>query len=236
MNRSRAQTRWLRRAKYAALVTAILALTLLLDQTVWELLATDDKRALERRDWYQALRQVGYLPAWLVIAAGFMLADRARPPTPEGLWVAPTRPARPWHHRGGLIALSSTLSGLAAEVAKMVLSRERPSPVTGTIDYHTLFSGFAQGPAFEHGLGGPSSHAATAWGGVLMVGFLIPASRWAFFPIAAGCALTRLMAGAHALSGVAAGTLIAVGIAGWLWRTGRGPRRGPADGITGPVV
>lgn len=229
MNRGLARARWIPRLRAAALVIAALGVALLLDPLAWRLLRW---RAAEGEEWYQVLRQFGYLPTWLAIAACFALHDRrVGPPRPSGLAVEPSGPARLWHHRGGLLALSAVLSGLAAELGKMTLGRARPDPETGELVYRGLFSGFVE----TSNLGGPSSHAAVAWGGALMLGWLLPATRPVVWTLAAGCALTRLWAGAHAFSGVVAGSLVALAVAGWLWRTGRGPRRGPAGGLVRPV-
>ena len=229
MNRGLARARVVPRLRIAVAVVALLGVSLLLDRIAWRALLWRD---VEGEEWYQVLRQFGYLPTWFLIAVCFALNDRrSGPPGAIGLAIEPSRPPRPWHHRGGLITLSAVLSGLAAELGKMTLGRARPDPETGELVYRGLFSGFVE----TTNLGGPSSHAAVAWGGALMLGWLLPGVRPVVWVLAAGCALTRVWTGAHALSGVVAGSLVALAVAGWLWRTGRGPRRGPAGGLVRPV-
>lgn len=181
------------------------------------------------KDWVQVLRQMGYMPTWVMIAGLLLLHDRNTngPPGPGGL-VSPL-PPKPRHHRAGLVLLSALFSGVAANILKPLIGRLRPD---GEGIGH-----WAERPAFlwadggDVGLGLPSGHTSVAFGGCMMVALLWPAWRWPMIGLAAGCALTRLFAGAHLLSDTVMAAGMATAIAAWLHARGEGPRRGPAGGL-----
>ncbi len=172
--------------------------------------AIPDTDRWQREDWVQFFRAAGFLPTWLFIAAAFILADRVTN-TNNNLWVS--------GRRGIPLALAAALAGLAAEVAKIIVSRERPYIprgedilVTQTAQaaqeitrlgehvWHAPFS--ALWSDYNAGLGMPSSHAAVAFGGAFMLIRLCP-PLWPIPLIAAlGCAYTRIATGAHFLSDV----------------------------------
>lgn len=206
-----------RLAMYAALAAGAVAVSLL-DTPVYRVLHHPES---EVNDWYQALRQVGSILPWL--AAGGMLwaIDLDRRTRGRSLG------GNPWHHRGGLLMLAAVGSGVWAELLKLVLARERPLPPLGYHVYRVPLSGFLDGS----NLGLPSSHTAVAFGGAVMVGLMCRPLKWVMLGIAGGCALTRLLAGAHFLSDVYLGVITAALWATWLWRRGQGDRRGPAGGL-----
>ncbi|MEL6329064.1 MAG: phosphatase PAP2 family protein [Planctomycetota bacterium] len=208
---------------------ALVVLCLPFDAGLVRALAVEDKGPLEEKGWYQVLRQTGYLPTWLLLAFLIYLHDRARPPAPAGLHTPPAA-APPDHHRAGLVALSAALSGLAAEILKLVFMRSRPNLENdGAVTFSTPFTGFI--PGNGGGLGLPSSHTAVAFGGCVMLGLLLRPVRWPLVLLAAGCGLSRLLAGAHNLSDVVAGALVATWIATALYREGEGLRRAPGRGL-----
>jgi len=216
------ERRWVR---WLVVWGAAFVVALLLDRWVYGLL---HEPGLAEKDWVEALRQMGYLPTWLVIGLLIWLHDRrGGGPAPGGVAARP--PAKPGHHRAGLVVLSAVLTGAAANVLKPVIGRLRPDPEGVTAWAARPRVIFADGERI--GLGLPSGHTAVAFGGCVMIALLWPAWRWPMLALAAGCALTRLWAGAHALSDVVMAAGVASGIAWALYAAGEGPRRGPAGGL-----
>lgn len=177
------------------------------------------------KDWVQVLRQMGYLPTWILVGVLFWLVDRRGPPRAHGL-VSPA-PARPWHHRGGLVILSATTAGAIANVLKPLLGRLRPDDEGTTYFAHRLAVLWADGGGF----GLPSGHTSVAFGACGMIALLVPAWRIPMMGLAVGCALTRLLAGAHTLSDTVAGAWVGLAVAAWLFAWGEGKRRGIAGGL-----
>ena len=149
-------------------------------------------------DWGRALRVLGFLPLWWTAALALWLHDRAT----RGAW------------RAQLLAASPTLSGIAGEVLKLLLRRDRPSAHDG----HYVFRSFADRPFHSGGLSLPSSHAIVAFGAAFILARLFPRARWVFYAAAAGCALSRVAAGAHFLSDVTFAAIAAWTVAWLLWR------------------
>ncbi len=163
------------------LFLAGLAALTLADHTLWAWLKWDKQPS--SKDWYLMLRSAGYFPTWLLASAALVIGGSA-------LGVAH---ARGWWRLG----LSAGLAGLAAEILKLVVSRDRPS-ADGLHHYRGLFTGFADGS----NLGMPSSHAAVAFGAAFAARRLFPGTGWVLFPLAVGCGLTRLFMGDHFTSDV----------------------------------
>lgn len=192
----------------------------------------DRSAAIE--DWVQVLRQMGYLPTWVIVGMLLWLLDRSAKGrsgagTGSGAVESP-RPARPAHHRGGLVLVSAITGGIFANVLKPLIGRLRPDPMDGIARFaHRDFLFLAdQG---EIGFGLPSGHTTVAFSACGMVALLVPAWRWPMMILAIGCAYTRLMAGAHALSDTVAGAWLGLAVAAWLFAWGEGARRGPANGL-----
>lgn len=105
--------------------------------------------------------------------------------------------------------LSAAISGISAEVLKLVVARERPA-VLGDIQpgwYHFrgIFCGFIDG---AKNLGFPSSHAAVAFGGCLMFAYFVRDVRWWMVLLAIGCGVTRMLTGAHFASDIYGAAII----------------------------
>ncbi|MGQ0628533.1 MAG: phosphatase PAP2 family protein, partial [Phycisphaerales bacterium] len=181
-------------AMLAALILLV-ALAHALDGAVWNWLKPADGAALERlerSDLYRLFRVVGYLPTWIVLAVAVALA-------------LPGQGDR--RLRAGLaVGLAAAGAGGLAEVAKLVIARERPG-LAGEYIYRGLFAGFRDGA----NLGMPSSHAAVAFGAAFGVAAALPRAAPIAMLCAAGCALTRLLSGAHFLSDCVGALLL-----GWL--------------------
>lgn len=166
--------RWL----VASLAAAVAAH--LLDEWAWRVLR--DARVYER-DWGRLLRILGFLPTWGIVALALWQGgdDRA-----QGA------------RRARLVLLAPLLGGLVAEVAKLLVRRLRPDPE----QFGYAFRSFADGPWSNRGMGLPSSHTLVAFAGAAALAMLFPRLRWLWYALAAGCALTRVMALGHFLSDV----------------------------------
>lgn len=179
-------TRWL-------LVSAVLiAAAHAADPLAWRVLRMPD---VYEKDWGRLLRSLGYLPTWGAIALAYWLERRGRP---GGGRVA------------GYLALSPTLGGAVAEVGKVLFRRLRPDDLT---------FGYTFRPYSDHfwsnkGMGLPSSHTLVAFAGAAALAQLFPRARWVFYALAAGCAVTRVMANAHFLSDVTVAACLGVAM-GW---------------------
>ncbi len=194
----------------------LVVVSTMLDWRLFHWLAQTDPEKLsdlKRRDWYQFLRAVGYLPTWAVLALAIALCDLGR---------------RSGIGRGLLVVIAPIASGALAELGKIIISRERPIrdgvvQNEGAYTWKGLFQGFVDGG----NLGMPSSHTAVAFGGAAMVGVLFPPARWLMLLLAGGCGLSRLLSGAHFASDVVVGACLGVIVAWALGRViGARPSRG----------
>lgn len=137
-------------------------------------------------DWGRLLRVMGSLVLWAPLCLAVWLQTRAR--------------------RSGLLLLAPVLAGGVAELLKLVIRRERPDLHAGAYVYRS----FAERPFDTHDLGFPSSHVMVAFAGAAVLARFYPRAAPVAYALAAGCALTRVLAQAHFASDVVAG-----GIAGW---------------------
>ncbi|MEX2281563.1 MAG: phosphatase PAP2 family protein [Gemmatimonadota bacterium] len=148
-------------------------------------------------DWGRLLRVLGYLPLWLVLAFALWLQE-----VPRG-W---RRPAA--------LAMSPVIAGIAGELLKLLLRRERPGAHEGLY----YFRPFSERTFSTSGLALPSSHAVVAFGAAAILSRLFPRAWIIWWALAWGCAFTRVAAGAHFLSDVIVSALVGW-LAGWLtWR------------------
>jgi membrane-associated phospholipid phosphatase len=162
-------------------------------------------------DFGKLLRIAGFLPTWFMGAVALGLYDRGREPAP---------PFGPWH-RAIALAVAPILGGLAGEVLKLLLRRERP----GLHDGAYVFRSFLDDPWSTRDLGLPSSHAIVAFSGAAMASYLFPRTAPVWLLWAVGCAATRVLAQAHFTSDVVlaaiAGILVARTLVVALVRRGR---------------
>ena len=179
------------RLRTGAIILGAFILLTALDIPLAHLFYSSATRQIENHDWYRALRILGFFPLWIVIGAIFILQDRSR-------------------HRGLAIIFAPLLAGALAELIKPIVARERPvghdtSLQPGFYHFRGLFDGFIH---HTNGLGFPSSHAAVAFGGTLMLAAFLPRARTLLIILAVGCGVTRMLTGAHFASDVFAGALL----------------------------
>jgi membrane-associated phospholipid phosphatase len=235
----------LRRLTFALLVLAVFLAFTSLDHWIWSIMLLPQRAVdvmidgdrvhatqsatewLRAKDWYQVLRQAGYLPTWFLIAAAMLLHDltqRLRTPIAQRpLLPTPEQPLE-WWRRGTLIALAPTLAGLIAEALRVVLRRSRPGE-DGLHHWGWPWSDY-------HGsFGLPSSHAAVAFAGALMLARFLPGTGPILLLWACGCALSRLLPGAHFASDTFLGAVVSFAAVRLLLRTIRpGPFRADLPG------
>jgi len=156
-------------------------------------------------DWGRFLRVMGFLPTWFAAALALGLMDRARG-------------GERWWLRGTLLALGPTLSGIAGELLKLVVRRERP-PAQGA-EY--IFRPWSDHPFATGGLGMPSSHTVVAFGAAATLARLFPEARVVWYVLAAGCGITRVLAHAHFLSDVVVAAALAIGVVALMWPSATG--------------
>ncbi len=191
-------TRDMTRAAGAAALAAIAtAAALAVDPWVWHYVQMPD---VYEKDWGRMFRVFGSLVLWVPLAIAVVLDRRRRGP-------AASRPA--W-----LLFWGPTVAGGVAELLKMVFRRERP----GLHDGASVFRAFSDHPFNTSALGMPSSHAMVAFGGASILARLFPGSAPVAYALAAGCALTRLLARAHFASDVVVGALAGWAVGAFLWK------------------
>jgi membrane-associated phospholipid phosphatase len=191
------------------LVIAVSAIVVahLLDGWMYRNFRVDD---IYGTDWGRMLRVVGFVPLWFVAAVALWLHE------------LPARTRRPL-----LLALSPALAGLAGEVFKLLLRRERP----GAHDGLYFFRPFDERTFSTSGLALPSSHAIVAFGGAAVLSKLFPRAWPVWWGLAWGCALSRVAAGAHFLSDVVLSAILGWSVAAALERALR-PRQSAGEAVT----
>lgn len=172
------------------------------DHWAWIHLARPD---VYDRDFGRMWRIFGYLPLWLIAALA--------------LW-AQTRDRR----TAWLLALVPTAAGAICALLQVVLRRERP----GLHDGHYYFRPFADRPFHGAEFGLPSSHAMVAFAAAWLLCRLYPRAWPIWVTMAAGCAVSRVLAQAHFLSDVTVGAIAAYFLVAVIWsRWGAAPRAEP---------
>jgi membrane-associated phospholipid phosphatase len=174
-----------------------LALSVVLDPWVWR---NASLAGIYERDWGRMLRVAGSLVFWVPLALA--------------VWLAMRRAALPRPGRAALLVWGPALAGGVAELLKLLVRRERP----GFADGAYVFRDFAERTWSTSGLGFPTSHGMVAFGGAAVLAGLFPGTAPVAYAIAAGCALTRVLAGAHFASDAVGGAIFGWAIGAFLWR------------------
>ena len=171
--------------RVALVCIAAIVVAHLLDGWAWVHLVDPE---VYEHDRGRLLRVIGYYPLWIAMGLALWLQARDR-------------------RRALLLGLVPGIGGLAAEVFKLLLRRERPGPHDG--EY--FFRSFAERPFSTSGLALPSSHALVAFSGAFILCKLYPRAWPVWVALGAGCALTRVQAHAHFLSDV-----VTAAVAAWM--------------------
>jgi len=194
-----------------AVIAGALLLAHAVDAFAWEQLR--DPRVNER-EWGRLFRSVGYVPTWIFGSAALWLSSRAAAgEAPSG---------RGW--RAVVLLLAPALAGGLAELMKILVRRQRP----GAESAEYLFRPYDVDFLSTRGLGLASSHTAVAFGAAAVLSRCFPATRPVWYLLATGCALTRVMAGAHYVSDTVAAAAIGWLTAEGMWRWGARRARGVA--------
>jgi len=189
---------WLR---FLAVAVLLVVAAHLVDRWAYERLVLENPYG---EDWGRMLRVQGFWPLWLLAAAALVLND----------WHRRVNGALyPAIMRGWLLIASATSAGIAGEILKLLLRRERPRAHAG--EY--VFRSFSERTFSTGGLALPSSHAIVAFGAACMLARLFPRAWPVWYLLAAGCGLTRVLDRAHFVSDVVVSALVAWAIAAWLW-------------------
>jgi membrane-associated phospholipid phosphatase len=179
---------------------ALLLITVCWDRAVYlHVRVADAARfaAMEKAGWYIALRSLGELYAWGALAVLLLLIDLGAPKSTE-------RMRNPFR-RAIFLILCPVFAGGVAEALKPIVGRFKPE----TTDGWFVFAGLRERLTAWSDLGMASSHAAVAFGAAFALSYIVPRGAPLFIAGAVGCAMTRLLAGAHFLSDVYVAILIA---------------------------
>jgi len=184
-----------------------------IDRWSFHLLLAAHPHRLGTRDWYGLFKSMGSPLIWLAIAAALWLHDlvsRGRRHPGESrttrLGLASVR--------AGLLLVTLLLAGVLGDFMKLVARRERPMLHDGI----HVFRSWAVDTFSTSDLGLPSSHAISAFAAAFMMSRFFPASAPVLLAMAAGCAASRLLVGAHFLSDVVLAAVLSYALTSWLWR------------------
>ncbi|MDR0867838.1 MAG: phosphatase PAP2 family protein [Planctomycetota bacterium] len=154
------------------------------------------------REWNVAdrslflIKNFGALSVWVAVAAGLVLYD----------WRRLKNGWRRVAGRGTQLLGGALFAGLAAEILKLLVRRERSQEWFAALPNYREWSG----AWWENNdLGMPSSHAATAFGAAIMLAKLFPAGAAWWYGLATACAVSRVVAQAHTPTEVYAGAVVA---------------------------
>lgn len=210
------QTKAARRQRWIITMIVIFVVLAVFDRAVVRTIFDPDE-PYTRGDFHDLLWQFGRLPIWILVG---LAAALARSISPGDLF----RDGRAALAKGLDVPLVCAVSGLAAEIVKRIVGRERPF-IPETIDPMTLsqvgearFKPFLSAFLDDHNLGFPSSHTAVAFAAAFYLMLRWPRVAPIAFLMAAGCAFQRIISSAHFLTDVFGGLVIAMLVALWLDR------------------
>jgi membrane-associated phospholipid phosphatase len=192
----------LRIAAFLLISATAMALAMRFDRTVFE--HVDNSQGVET--WlYFAMRKVGEISTWLIIAPLTMAV--------HWLWTS-RRSLLQSFERGLIIIWAPLLAGILGGVLKFVVRRERPDEHAGAYEFRP----WDESTWDSSGFGLPSGHASVAFGGAWILSMAYPRLAPVWFQAAMLCALSRLMTQAHFLSDVTAGALLGFASAWLVWK------------------
>lgn len=172
-------------------------------------------------DWARFLREMGWLPTWGVAALAMWLITQRRGGTAAATATASATAdatsaaavAGPSPRAALYLVLAPTVSGIACEVLKLLIRRERPELYGGEYG----FRAWSDHPFSTAGLASPSSHAMVSFAAATALARIFPRARWVWYSLAAGCAATRVIARAHFVSDVTLGALLGWSVGWGVW-------------------
>jgi membrane-associated phospholipid phosphatase len=176
---------------------------------------------------YDVFRTLGEFSTWLLIAALLASVD---------LKQLRSRPLGQRLMRARLLLLSGLCAGATTPLLKALVRRERPRDHDGEF----WFRPYADDLLSSSGFGMPSGDVALAFACLFMLWRLFPGAWRVLFLLGYGCALCRMLSGAHFLSDVLVGGVLGCACASVVWglhrrRATSGPagaqRSAPVSGI-----
>ncbi|GHT04465.1 hypothetical protein FACS1894139_06650 [Planctomycetales bacterium] len=142
------------------------------------------------------IKNFGALSVWVAVAAGLVLYD----------WQRLKNGWRRIVGRGTQLLGGALFAGLAAEILKLFIRRERSQEWFAALpNYREWVGAWWE----NNDLGMPSSHAATAFGAAIMLAKLFPAGAAWWYGLATACAVSRVVAQAHTPTEVYVGAVVA---------------------------
>ncbi len=137
----------------------------------------------------RVMKEAGYYFTWIIIAVALVLID-----FPKKI-----KHGYKFLRRGLFLLSSALLSGLIAEILKIIIRRERPEPLFFT---GGNFRDWVGSWWKSNDLGTPSSHAMVAFGAAWALCIMFPQARLVWIFIGVGCAVSRMAHQAHLLGDV----------------------------------
>lgn len=135
------------------------------------------------------LKETGYYFTWIIVGIAILLMDFSKREKGNYKYLK----------RSLFLVSSSLISGIIAEILKIVIRRERPQPLFFT---GGNFRGWDGAWWRSNDLGTPSSHAMVAFGAIWALCILFPQARIVWIFIGVGCAMSRMAHQAHLLGDV----------------------------------
>jgi len=137
------------------------------------------------------------------------------------------------------ILLAAAGSGLAANLLKLAIHRDRPWDIAAGVSHglETFGGLFSSLGGSSHAQSFPSAHAATAMGLAVALAGYYPRGRHVFYALAGATAVSRVIAPSHyvsdALAGLALGIVIGQAVV-WSTRLAPAADRSPATSPQAP--
>jgi len=186
---------------WGAVVAAGLAVGVLVDTPLYHAFdAFGEENDSELRDWNKLFWIAGFVPFWILVAAGIGLpaARRGARELARGAWT---------------LLFACAVSGAAAYVLKLLLRRLRPSRADGEYVFRPYTEDFLR----DSGLGLPSGHATLVFAAAFVMQRLFPEGRIVWYLLAVGCGLNRMVEGQHFFSDVWVGAWCGSMCAALVW-------------------
>lgn len=186
------RTAWL-----LAFVAVFTLVPMLADRWAYDTLYREN---LYDQDWARLLREMGWFPTWMIASLALLLSQRRMD-------------AKLARFNATLLFAAPAVSGIVCEILKLLIRRQRPEINDG--DYG--FRPWSEDPFSTAGLATPSSHTMVAFAAMTALARIFPGARWVWYSLAAGCAITRVMARAHFVSDIALGALLGWSVGWGVW-------------------